>query len=62
MFVDPLGRISDATTLETQTAVVGRLRTSDVTPLYVVLGDWVGTISVVLSLAALVFVLVRKAH
>jgi apolipoprotein N-acyltransferase len=59
-FVDPLGRISDATTLETQTAVAGRLMTSDVRSLYVILGDWVGVISAGLALAALILVLVRK--
>jgi apolipoprotein N-acyltransferase len=59
-FVDPLGRISDATTLETQTVVVGLLKTSDVRPLYVMLGDWVGVISAVLALAAVILVLVRK--
>jgi len=62
MLVDPLGRISDATALETQTVVAGRLKTSDVRPLYVILGDWVGTFSTILALAALVFVLVRKSQ
>lgn len=42
-FLDPLGRVSDATTLGTQDVVVGRLITSDVVPLYVRWGDWVGT-------------------
>jgi len=60
MFVDPLGAISDATTLETQTVVVGHLKTSDVRPLYVILGDWVGTVSAILALAAVMVVLVRK--
>jgi len=59
-FVDPLGRISDATTLETQTVVAGRLTTSDVRSLYVILGDWVGVISAGLVLAALILVVVRK--
>jgi apolipoprotein N-acyltransferase len=62
MLVDPLGRISDATALETQTVVAGRLTTSNVKPLYVILGDWVGTFSTILALAAFVFVLVRKSQ
>jgi apolipoprotein N-acyltransferase len=62
MFVDPLGRISDATALETQTVVAGRLKTSDVRPLYVTLGDWVGVMSAGLAFAAVVLVLVRKSR
>ena len=49
-FVDPLGRTSDASELETQTTVTGTLLTSDVRPLYVRLGDWVGTLSVLTTL------------
>src|SRR5205807_1323944 len=45
--VDPLGHVSDQTSLEVETAVAGRLRTSSVIPLYVKLGDWVGLLSVV---------------
>jgi apolipoprotein N-acyltransferase len=44
--VDPLGRTSAATALETEAAVAGRLRTSDVVPPYVRLGDWVGLLVV----------------
>ena len=60
MFVDPLGRITGATGLETQTVEAGRLQTSDVRPLYVTLGDWAGTTSALLTLVALIFVLARK--
>lgn len=59
--VDPLGRTSEETQLETQTVAAGRLLTSDVRPFYVVLGDWVGVASAVLALAALVLVAVRKS-
>jgi apolipoprotein N-acyltransferase len=45
-FVDPLGRAYAATRLEQDTIVVDRLRTSDVTPPYVRLGDWVGMLVV----------------
>ncbi len=51
-FVDPLGRTSHESELETRTTVTGTLLTSDLRPLYVRLGDWVGTLSV---LATIVF-------
>jgi apolipoprotein N-acyltransferase len=46
-FVDPLGHAYDQTRLEVETTVAGRLRTSDVIPPYVRLGDWVGLLSMV---------------
>jgi len=49
--VDPWGRVWDATRLGADTAVVARLRTSEVETLYVRLGDWVGMLSVLASLA-----------
>jgi len=49
-FVDPLGRAYAATKLNEAAAIAGVLRTSDVIPLYVRLGDWVGTLVVVLTL------------
>src|SRR6185295_16954450 len=45
-FVDPFGRAYQASALEQQTVVIGRLRTSDVITLYVRRGDWVGTLAV----------------
>ncbi|HXI63389.1 MAG TPA: apolipoprotein N-acyltransferase [Gemmatimonadales bacterium] len=48
--VDPLGRTSIETGLEQQAAVAGVLRTSDVVPLYVRWGDWVGTLVVLTTL------------
>jgi len=48
--VDPLGRYHDTTGLEVETAVAATLRTSDVTTLYVRLGDWVGTVAVLATL------------
>ena len=48
--VDPLGRTSAATGLEVDTVVAGRLRTSDVVPPYVRLGDWVGTLCVLATI------------
>ncbi|HYL21132.1 MAG TPA: apolipoprotein N-acyltransferase [Gemmatimonadales bacterium] len=48
--VDPLGRTSIETGLEREDAVAGVLHTSDVIPLYVRWGDWVGTLVVLLTL------------
>jgi apolipoprotein N-acyltransferase len=49
-FVDPLGRSYAATDLETEASTAGPLRTSDVIPPYVRLGDWVGTLVVMATL------------
>ena len=49
-FVDPMGRPYLASKLDEMTYVTGVLRTTDVIPLYVRLGDWVGTLVVVLTL------------
>jgi apolipoprotein N-acyltransferase len=44
-FVDPLGRLSQATRLGAQTIVLGDVLGSSARPLYVRLGDWVGALS-----------------
>ncbi|OLC06889.1 MAG: apolipoprotein N-acyltransferase [Gemmatimonadetes bacterium 13_1_40CM_70_11] len=49
-FVDPLGHAYDQTALEQEVTVADQLRTSDVVPLYVTLGDWVGLLSVLATL------------
>ena len=49
-FIDPFGHAYQPSTLEQQAVVIGRLRTSDVTTLYVRWGDWVGTLSVLATL------------
>ncbi len=56
-FVDPLGRATGASQLETRTTVTGHLATSDVRTLYVRWGDWVGTLvmGAVVVLAAALF-------
>jgi apolipoprotein N-acyltransferase len=59
-FVDPLGRAYAATRLNEAAAVTGVLRTSDVIPLYVRLGDWVGVLVVVLTLGGAGFLLKRR--
>lgn len=58
-FVDPLGRTYAATGLARDALVADRLRTSDVTTLYVRLGDGVGTLVVLAALAFGVVLLVN---
>lgn len=59
-FVDPLGRVYAATRLETAAVAADRLRTSDVIPLYVRLGDWVGWLTVIGTLALAGGVVARR--
>jgi apolipoprotein N-acyltransferase len=49
-FVDPLGRVTQPSRLETRTVVTGSLLTSDARTIYVRWGDWVGTLSVLATL------------
>ena len=59
-FVDPLGRAYDQTRLDADTVVTGTLVTSDVVPLYVRLGDWVGTLVVLLTLGGATYLVKRR--
>lgn len=59
-FVDPLGRAYNMTKLGTDAIVNGVLRTSDVVTPYVRLGDWVGTLVVVLTLMGIAFLVRRR--
>ena len=59
-FVDPMGRTYLATKLDEKTYVAGVLRTTDTIPLYVRLGDWVGLLVVVLTLAGIAFLGQRR--
>ncbi len=58
--VDPLGRAYQQTELDTDAIVAGMLRTSDVVTLYVRLGDWVGTLVVVLTLIGVALLVKRR--
>ena len=58
--VDPLGRTYSATGLEVEAVASGRLRTSDVIPPYVRLGDWVGTLCVLATIGFTAVLLVDK--
>lgn len=59
-FVDPLGRAYLSTRLDTETTVEGVLLTSDVSTLYVRLGDWVGLLVVVATLGGIAFLVKRR--
>ena len=61
-FVDPLGHAYDASALEHEAIVTGRLRTSDVTTLYARWGDWVGWLCVLSTLGFAVVLLVNRWH
>lgn len=58
-FVDPLGREHARTALGERTTVTGEVVTSDTVPLYTVLGDWVGTASLIGAGLLLVLSLLR---
>lgn len=58
--LDPLGHAYATTKLDEQTVVTAVLRTSDVITLYVRLGDWVGTLVVVMTLAGIALLLKRR--
>jgi apolipoprotein N-acyltransferase len=59
-FVDPLGRVTQASRLGTQAVITGTLRTSDVRTLYVRLGDWVGALVVAATAAFAVAIAVQR--
>lgn len=59
-FVDPLGRAYHQTQLDTEAAITGTLITSDIVPLYVRLGDWVGVLVVVLTIGGAAFLVRRR--
>ena len=59
-FVDPLGRAYASTELETDVIVADRLYTSDVVTLYARLGDWVGLLSVIGTVALVALVVWRR--
>jgi apolipoprotein N-acyltransferase len=62
-FVDPLGRATGQSELETRTVVTGPLVTSDVRTLYVQWGDWVGRLAVAAVLVMIGGLIVhRVAH
>jgi apolipoprotein N-acyltransferase len=59
-FVDPLGRVTQPSRLQTQTVVTGPLLTSDVQTLYVRWGDWVGATTALTTLGFVALVLVQR--
>jgi apolipoprotein N-acyltransferase len=61
-FVDPLGRATGQSELETRTVVTGQLVTSDVRTLYVQWGDWVGRLAVIGTLVMMGALLVHRVR
>jgi apolipoprotein N-acyltransferase len=59
-FVDPLGRQHGRTGLFVTTVVTGDVVTSDVIPPYVHLGDWVGALSLVMTVMLVAFAARRR--
>ena len=59
-FVDPLGRAYSQTRLNEDAVVSDVLRTSDVIPVYVRLGDWVGMLIVILTLGGIALLVQRR--
>jgi apolipoprotein N-acyltransferase len=59
-FVDPTGREHRRTSLYQRTFLTGELQTTDVLSIYVRWGDWVGTLSVVLTLVLVAFAWWRR--
>ena len=59
-FVDPLGHAYHRTRLDSEDAIADRLRTSDVTTLYVRWGDWVGTLVVLATLGFATMLIVNR--
>lgn len=60
-FVDPLGRERQQTALYTRTRVVSEIETTDVTTLYVLLGDWMGLLAVLGALALTGYAWLRRS-
>ncbi len=58
--VDPLGRAYAQTKLNEPASLAGVLRTSDVIPLYVRLGDWVGILVVIATIAGIALLVRRR--
>lgn len=59
-YIDPLGRFHGETALETRAARTYRVQTSQATTLFVRVGDWVGVLSLLLTVAILVRARVRR--
>ena len=58
-YVDPLGRVHGRTTLFTRSVTIHEPGTTDVSTLYVRAGDWIGTLSALIVLAAVAVLAVR---
>ena len=61
-YVDPLGRFHDETALETSASRTYQVHTTSVTTPFVRVGDWVGTGSLLATVALVVAARVRRRH
>jgi apolipoprotein N-acyltransferase len=59
-YIDPLGRISGETQLDTADSRVYDAQTTDVMTLYVRVGDWLGTLALLATVAGLIWARVRR--
>ena len=59
-YIDPLGRISGETKLDTTDSRVYNAQTTNVMTLYVRVGDWIGTLALLATVAGLVWVHLRR--
>jgi apolipoprotein N-acyltransferase len=59
-FVDPMGRVSQPTRLNTRTFVIGEVTGTPVRTLYVRLGDWVGALSLAGTATLIGYALARR--
>jgi apolipoprotein N-acyltransferase len=59
-FVDPLGRVYDATPLDAQLKIADTVLTTDVRTLYVRLGDWVSILGLVTGAGLVLFSLMKR--
>lgn len=60
-YIDPLGRFHGETALETRAARTYQVQTSQATTLFVRAGDWVGVLSLLVTVAMLVRARVRRS-
>ncbi|HEV7705657.1 MAG TPA: nitrilase-related carbon-nitrogen hydrolase, partial [Gemmatimonadaceae bacterium] len=58
-YIDPLGRIQGETQLDTADSRVYNTQTTHVRTLYVSIGDWLGTLALMVTAAALVWLRYR---
>ena len=59
-YIDPLGRIQGETQLDVPDSRVYNAQTTDVTTLYVHIGDWLGTFSLLATALGVIWVRAKR--